>query len=75
MILRPIREEQNNDAKKLLIGSITGLLVVGGAIGAGAASKNQDVSSKGEPTDLISTGEAEEIAIKESGGKVKRYRA
>ncbi|GIN91013.1 hypothetical protein J22TS1_20640 [Siminovitchia terrae] len=29
MILRPIREEQNNDAKKLLIGSITGLLVVG----------------------------------------------
>ncbi len=57
--------------RKLLVGSITGLLVLGGAIGAGAASNTQDVGSKGKPADLISTGKAEEIAIEEVGGKLK----
>ena len=57
--------------RKLLIGSIAGLFVLGGAMGAGAASKSADVNSAEKTANIISTKDAEEIAINEFGGKLK----
>ncbi|WP_164525586.1 PepSY domain-containing protein [Siminovitchia acidinfaciens] len=54
--------------KKLLIGSITGLLILGGAVSAGATPKT---NSKGNTPSVISMEEAKDIALKEFGGKLK----
>ncbi|VEF48208.1 peptidase propeptide and ypeb domain protein [Bacillus freudenreichii] len=54
--------------RKFLIGIITGLIILGGAVGAGAAPKTD---AKGVTSSDISLEAAKEIALQEFGGKVE----
>lgn len=56
--------------RKMFIGSVAGLVVLGGAIGVGAASKSDDVN-KGKSSNVISIDKAKNIAVNEVGGNVK----
>lgn len=57
--------------RKLLTGSVAGIVVLGGAIGVGAAAKSDGVHG-GKKAEFISTEDAKEIAINEFGGKLKK---
>lgn len=60
--------------RKLMIGSIAGLVALSGALGVGAASKSnvQPGGTNNESkVDIISTEEAKQIALDEFGGKLK----
>jgi uncharacterized membrane protein YkoI len=59
--------------RKVLIIASAGLVLLGGAVGAGAFDDTSKVESKGlkEDRNIISMNEAEEIAIKEAGGSIE----
>ncbi|MFD1706418.1 PepSY domain-containing protein [Siminovitchia sediminis] len=56
--------------RKLLTGTIAGLIVLGGAIGVGAASKS-DHTHAAKKANFITDEEAKKIALNQFGGKLK----
>ncbi|WP_053360507.1 PepSY domain-containing protein [Bacillus sp. FJAT-27251] len=59
--------------RKVLIIASAGLVLLGGAVGAGAFDDTGKAESQGmkEDKNIISMNEAEEIAIKEAGGSIE----
>jgi len=56
--------------RKMIIGSIAGFVVLGGAMGVAASSKS-DMKNEEKTSNIISVEEAKEIAINEVGGQLK----